>query len=89
MRTKQIILKSKTDLTKFQSINILRIFCKIKAILKNAVGWDRVIGIACRYGADGPGIESWLGPRFSAPFQNGTGAHPAFCTIGNVSFCRG
>ena len=47
------------------------------------------VGIATRYGLDGPAIESrWRGrggPRFSAPVQTGPGAHPAAYTIGTGS----
>jgi hypothetical protein len=41
------------------------------------------VGIATRYGLDGPGIESWWGTRFSAPVQTGPGAHPASYTMGH------
>jgi hypothetical protein len=44
------------------------------------------VGIATDYGLDGPGIESRLGRRFSAPVQTGPGAHPTSCTMGNRSF---
>jgi hypothetical protein len=44
------------------------------------------VGIATGYGLDGPGIESRLGARFSAPVQTGPGAHPASCTMGTGSF---
>ena len=37
------------------------------------MGQDTSVGIATRYGLDGPGIESWWGTRFSAPVQIGTG----------------
>ena len=47
---------------------------------------DSSVGIASRYGLDGPGIESQWGARFSAPFQTGPEAHPAFCTMGTGSF---
>jgi len=47
------------------------------------------VGIATGYGLDGPGIESRWGARFSAPVQTGPGAHPAFCTMGTVSFPGG
>ena len=52
--------------------------------------WDRdgVVGIATRYGVDGPGIESWWGARFSAPVQTGPGSHPASCTMGTGPFPR-
>jgi hypothetical protein len=36
-----------------------------------------VVGIATAYGLDGPGIESQLGARCSAPVQTGPEAHPA------------
>ena len=34
---------------------------------------DSVVGIATRYGLDGPRIESRWGVRFSAPVQTGLG----------------
>ena len=47
------------------------------------VGRNRVVGVATRYGSDGPGIES---RKFSAAVQIGPGAHPASCTMGTGSF---
>ena len=44
------------------------------------------VGIATRYGLDGPGIESRWEARFSAPVQTGPGAYPASCTMGTGSF---
>ena len=49
-------------------------------------GLDSSVGIATRYGLDGPGIESRWGARFSTPVQTGPGAHPASCTMGTGSF---
>jgi hypothetical protein len=46
------------------------------------VGWDSAVGIATRYGMNGPGIESRWEARFSTPVQTGSGAHPASCTMG-------
>jgi hypothetical protein len=45
------------------------------------VGANNVVGIATRYGLDGPGIESRWGATFSAPVQSVPGAHPASYTI--------
>jgi hypothetical protein len=45
------------------------------------VNRDSSVGIATRYGLDDPGIESWLGARFSSPFLTGPGAHPASYTM--------
>jgi len=45
-------------------------------------GVDSSVGIASRYGLDGPGIEYRMGTRFPAPVQTGPGAHPASCTMG-------
>ena len=45
---------------------------------------DSSVGLATRYGLDGPGIES-LGVRFSAPVQTGPGAHPASYRMGTGS----
>ena len=53
---------------------------------KNVGCRDSSVGIAARYGLDGPGIESrWGGARFSAPVQTGPVAHPASCTMGTGS----
>ena len=47
---------------------------------------DGSVGIATRYGMNGPVIESRWGARFSAPVQTGPGGHPASCTMGTGSF---
>ena len=47
---------------------------------------DSVVGIATRYGLDGPGIESRWGARFSTPVQTGPGAQPTSYTMGTGSF---
>jgi len=47
---------------------------------------DSSVGIATRYGMDGPGIESRWGATFSAPVQTGPGAHAASCAMGTGSF---
>jgi len=46
-------------------------------------GWESSVGIATRYGLDGPGIECRWGRDFP---QTGSEAHPAFCTMGTGSF---
>jgi hypothetical protein len=43
------------------------------------------VGIAARYGLDGPKIDP-DGARFSAPVQTGPAAHPASYTMGTGSF---
>jgi hypothetical protein len=55
---------------------------------KFITGRDSSVGIATRYGLDGPGIESRWGARFSAPVQTGPGAHTASYTVGTGS-CPG
>ena len=50
------------------------------------VGRDSSVGIATRYGLDGPGIEARWGARFSVHVQTGPGAHPASYTMGTESF---
>ena len=49
---------------------------------------DRVssVGIATRYGLDGPGIESRWGRHFPASVQTVPGAHPAFYIMSTGSF---
>ena len=49
-------------------------------------GRDSSVGIAIRYGLDGPGTESRCGARFSAPVQTGPVVHPSSYTMGNGSF---
>ena len=49
-------------------------------------GSGTAVGIATRYGLDGPGIESRWRARFSAPIQTGREAHPASYTVGTESF---
>ena len=50
---------------------------------RNWVKRDRgsSVGIATRYGLDGPRIESRLGAEFSSTLQTGPGVHPASHTI--------
>ena len=49
---------------------------------KTIVRRDSTVGIATRYGLDGPGIESRWGARFSTSVQTGPGVHPASYTMG-------
>jgi len=49
------------------------------------MGRDNAVGIATRYGLDGPGLNPGAG-RFSAPVQTGPGAHPVSYTVGTGSF---
>ena len=55
-------------------------------LLRVAGGRDSSVGIATRYGLDGPGIESRWGARFSALVQTGPGEYPASYTMGTGSF---
>jgi hypothetical protein len=50
------------------------------------VGRYSSVGIATRYGLDGPGIESRSEARFSASVQTGSGTHTASYTMGTGSF---
>jgi hypothetical protein len=59
---------------------------KLCTLSTQCVGRDSVVGIATRYGLDGPGIESRWGARFSARIQTGPEAYPASCTMGTGSF---
>jgi len=54
--------------------------------IKYDMGRDSSVGIATRYGLDGPGIEFRWVARFSASIQTGPGAHPASNTMGTGSF---
>ena len=50
------------------------------------MGRDSSVGIATRYGLDGPGIESRWEASFSASLQTGPGTHPVSYTMGSGSF---
>ena len=52
------------------------------------MGRDSPVGVATRYGLDGPGIESRWRERFSAPVQTDPGAHSASYTMDIGSFLR-
>ena len=43
------------------------------------VGRDSSVGVATRYGLDGPGIKSRWGPDFPHPSRPALGAHTASC----------
>ena len=47
------------------------------------------VGIASRYGLDGPGIESQCGVRFPAPVQTSPVAQPASYTMGTGTLSPG
>ena len=49
------------------------------------MGLDSSVGIATRYGLDGPGLNPF-GAKFSTPVQTGPGAHPLSYTVGTGSF---
>ena len=52
-------------------------------------GQNTVVGIATRYGPEGPGTESRWGASFSIKVQTGPGAHPDSYTMGTGSFLDG
>jgi hypothetical protein len=49
------------------------------------VGRDNSVGIAPRYGLDGPGIEFRWGRDFPHPSRPAPGAHPASCKKGTAA----
>jgi len=57
--------------------------CRTVLVLQ---GRDSSVGIATRYGLEGPGIESRWVANFSAPVQTGLGAHLASYTMRTGSF---
>ena len=59
---------------------------RIYGAYTSALGRDSSVGIATRYGLDGPGIESRWGARFFVSVQTGPGTHPASYTMGTGSF---
>ena len=67
------------------SLSLTLCWRDLNRILLPKVGRVSSVGIATRYGLDGPWIESRWGARFSPPVQTGPGAHPTFCTMGTGS----
>jgi len=58
-----------------------------KSVTEVVVFRDSLVGIATRYGLDGPRIKSRCGgARFSTPVRTDPGAHQASYTMGNTSF---
>jgi len=47
---------------------------------------ESIVDIATHYGLDSEGSNPGVGARFSAPVQNGPGAHPASYTMVTGSF---
>ena len=72
---------------KIDYIGSLKFGCyNLQYIPASKVGRDIPIGIATRYGLDGPRIESHWEARFSAPVQTGPGVHLASYKEGTGSF---
>jgi hypothetical protein len=67
-------------------INCLKIHVAFRAFTSFRGSRDGIVGIATRYRLEGVGIESRWGPRFSAPIQTGSEAHPASCKMSTESF---
>ena len=57
----------------------LKKYIYILPVSQYTMGRDSSVGIATRYGLDGPGIESRWGQRFPAPVQTDPGPHLASC----------
>ena len=53
------------------------------------MGRDSSVGIATRYGLDGPWIESRWGAKFSAPVHTGLGGPPSLLYNGYRVFPGG
>jgi hypothetical protein len=79
-RTVALMVREKI-LNSFYQLNFRNDSCIIS-------GPGSSVGIATGYGLDVSGDRISVGARFSAPVQNGPGAHPASCTIGTGS-CPG
>ena len=83
-------LKNANRSTRFSGVpwwcTVVWLSREISIITCSGVGRRSAVGILTRYRLDGPGIESRLGARFSAPVQTGPGSHPASYTMGTGSF---
>ena len=65
------------------------VFCWFLISIIKYTGRDSSVGIATRYGLDGPGIESRWGARFSPPAQTGPVGPPSRLYNGYRVFLRG
>jgi hypothetical protein len=54
--------------------------------MSKTVGRESVVGIATRYGLDGPGMVSRWGGEISRTVQTGPGARPAYYTMDTGPF---
>jgi hypothetical protein len=61
----------------------------LKSLYVSGMGRYSTVGIATRYGMDGPGIESRWGARFSAFVQTGPGDPPSLLYNGYRVFPGG
>ena len=66
-------------------IIVIRVYIEHAGISSSWSGIVSVVGIATRYGLDGPGIEF----RRERYFRTGPAAHPASYTMGTGSFPGG
>jgi hypothetical protein len=64
----------------------LKNFMEQNDLLRSKDNRDSSVGIATRYGLDGPGSNPGGEARFSAPVQTGSRAHTASYTMGTGSF---
>jgi len=79
-----IAFAGKTDIKYSQfTACFQKIFCNSPIICGSS---ESSVGIATRYGLDGPGIEVPVWARFSTHFQTGPGAHPASYAMCTSSF---
>ena len=70
--------------TGHEADTVFSVYFSFNIILSYNWGRDSSVGIATRYGLEGPGIESrWGGGRdFSHLSRPALGPHPASCTVG-------
>ena len=50
-------------------LNIIKAYIKYRWAIKHIMGRDSSVGIATRYGLDGPGIVSLWGPDIPHPYR--------------------
>jgi hypothetical protein len=76
------------QLAKSHKRKILTKSSVLRKVLYKRVIRDISVGIATRFGLDGPGIEHRWGATFSAPVQTGPVAHPDSYTMGTGCLSR-
>ena len=80
-----VVAQRHNQLTALDSNDQVLCICCQLIYIHDRVG---VVGIATRYGLDGPVLRTPLRARYPRPIQHGAEAHPTSCTMDTWSLSR-